>query len=184
MELVGDEKKIQALFSELRSDDQRIIPRFRTVLARAESRAIQSRKGFSFSFVAATAFLICALVSVAWWSSRWQSGRQSAAIVVIEQAKTSAEPAHTLKSMERTEVAAVESQNRSPRRCSLNFLSRRRAALAAARMKATSDAIAIASWKSPTADLLVSPSDEVLTSLPKLNQSANELKSFLTSRAN
>jgi hypothetical protein len=48
----------------------------------------------------------------------------------------------------------------------------------AANMKAAREAQTLASWQSPTAALLDSPSDELLKSLP-LNQTVDELKSFL-----
>jgi len=49
----------------------------------------------------------------------------------------------------------------------------------AANRKAARDAKAIESWQSPTATLLDSSSDELLKSLPQLNQTVDELKSFL-----
>jgi hypothetical protein len=58
-------------------------------------------------------------------------------------------------------------------------LSAQQNALVAANRRLTRDAKAITSWKSPTADLLSSPGDEIFTSLPQLNQSASDLKSFL-----
>jgi len=54
--------------------------------------------------------------------------------------------------------------------------------LVAANQKATRDAKAIESWQSPTATLLESPSDALLKSMPQLNQSGDELKSFLPTK--
>jgi len=51
--------------------------------------------------------------------------------------------------------------------------------LVAAGEKTLRDAKTIASWQSPTATLLGSSSDELLKSLPQLNQTVDELKSFL-----
>ena len=39
MELVGEEKRIQALFSELRAEDESVTQRFATVWNRAEAQA-------------------------------------------------------------------------------------------------------------------------------------------------
>ena len=61
---------------------------------------------------------------------------------------------------------------------------RRRAVMLAANKKVLEDAKAIAKWASPTAALLSSSTDQVLTSLPQLNQNANQLKSFLPSSSN
>jgi hypothetical protein len=65
-----------------------------------------------------------------------------------------------------------------------SLAARRRAQLIAANRKLTREAKAITSWQSPTAALLSSPNDEIFTSLPQLNQSASDLKSFLPSRSN
>jgi hypothetical protein len=54
----------------------------------------------------------------------------------------------------------------------------------AANQQLTKEAKAIASWQSPTSDLLSSPSDGLFKSLPQLNENANELKSFLPNREN
>src|SRR5438270_10127016 len=72
MELVGEEKKIQTLFSELRLADEQTAPSFSATWNRAQARALRPRRAFNLSFAAATALLICALVSLAWWSTRWQ----------------------------------------------------------------------------------------------------------------
>ena len=64
----------------------------------------------------------------------------------------------------------------------LKLAARRQAVLVAEGKKALRDAKAIQSWQSPTATLMDSPSDELLKSLPQLNQTVDELKSFLPSR--
>ena len=67
MELVGEEKKIQALFSEVRLADEQITPSFAGVWNRAQAKTVRTQRAFNLSFVAATALLVCALVSLAWW---------------------------------------------------------------------------------------------------------------------
>ena len=52
----------------------------------------------------------------------------------------------------------------------------------AASQQLTKEAKAIASWQSPTSDLMSGPSDGLFKSLPQLNENANELKSFLPNR--
>jgi hypothetical protein len=47
------------------------------------------------------------------------------------------------------------------------------------RVSADLSTVAISNWQSPTITLMESPSDDVLTSLPQLDQSATELKTFL-----
>src|SRR5437588_12853524 len=72
MELVGEEKKIRTLFSELRLADEQTVPSFSATWNRAQARALRPRRAFNLSFAVVTALLICALVSLAWWLTRWQ----------------------------------------------------------------------------------------------------------------
>src|SRR6266542_5247045 len=74
MELVGEER-IQALFSELRLADEQSVPSFAAVWNRAQSRTYRPQRAFNLSFVAATALLVCALVSLALWSRQWQQSQ-------------------------------------------------------------------------------------------------------------
>lgn len=70
----------------------------------------------------------------------------------------------------------------SPKSNAVKLAARREALLVAANRKATHEEKAIASWKSPTVTLLDSSSGELLKSLPQLNQTVDELKSFLPSQ--
>src|SRR5438270_1844416 len=70
MELVGEEKRIHALFSEVRLADEQTAPSFVGVWNRAQAKTIRTQRAFNLSFVAATALLVCALVSLAWWVNR------------------------------------------------------------------------------------------------------------------
>src|SRR5439155_8713632 len=73
----------------------------------------------------------------------------------------------------------VPQRHYSERSRTLKLAARRQAVLVVANKRALRDAKAIESWQSPTATLLDSSSDEILKSLPQLNQSVNEFKSFL-----
>jgi hypothetical protein len=178
MELVGEEKRIQALFNELRLVDGQTTPSFVGVWNRAQAKTIRKQRAFNLSFVAVTALLVCALVSLAWWSKRWQRNPNAVAIAppvpsmrpvkVGDEEVTSPKPAPT----------AVASSSKSNSR----KLAARREVLLVANRKATHEAQAIARWQSPTAALLNSSSDELLKSLPQLNQTVEELKSFLPSQ--
>jgi len=187
MELVGEEKKIQTLFSELRLADEQTAPSFSATWNRAQARALRPRRAFNLSFVAATALLICALVSLAWWSTHWQRTQRpnvvavtSSGVVrdlksaeVVPAGKESptpsgSEPKKPVSTAHRFEVSARLRAERLAARQEANLL-------AAAKKQAT----AISSWQSPTATLLSSPNDDLLKSLPQLNESTNDLKSFL-----
>ena len=181
MELVGEEKRIQALFSELRLADEQTTPSFAGVWNRAQSKTMRTQRAFNLSFVAATALLVCALVSLAWWSRHWQRNPDVVAtappVPATGPVKVGVENSEVNSS---TPVQRRDSSNSKSR--ALKLAARREALLVAANRKATHEAKAIASWQSPTATLLDSPSDELLKSLPQLNQAVDELKSFLPSQ--
>lgn len=178
MELVGDEKRIQALFSELKLADAYNTPSFAGVWNRAQSKTIRKQRAFSLSFVAATALLVCAFVSLAWWSKHWQRNPSVDA--------TAPRAAATVPVRVRVEHEAVnlpkpvpKGDNPGTKSRLLKLAVRRAALLAAANRRAGREAKTIASWQSPTATLLDSHSDELLKSVPQLNQTVYELKSFL-----
>ena len=178
MESSGEEKKLQALFSELKVADEETAPRFARVWNRA---AIKPRRGFAFNpvFVATTALLVCALVSLAVWS-RYRQPTQTHAVVRVETPaapnieRPTASPTAAPTSFPAKENA-IARRNRTVRRNSIQL---------AANRKLTRDAKAITDWESPTSALLSSPSDELFSSLPQLNENASGLQSFLPSRPN
>ena len=186
MELVGEEKKIQTLFSELRLGDEQTVPSFGATWNRAQARALRPRRAFNLSFAAATALLICALVSLAWWSTHWQRPQPNVVAVtpsgVVPDLKPSAgvpaskESPAPSGSEPKKSVSAAHRFEASARLRAGRLAARQEANLLAAAKK---QAAAISSWQSPTATLLSSPNDDLLKSLPQLNESTNDLKSFL-----
>jgi|SRR5712692_8087919 len=187
MELVGEEKKIQTLFSELRLADERTAPSFSATWNRAQARALRPRRAFNLSFVAATALLICALVSLAWWSRHWQRTQQPNVVAITasgvapdlkpsDVVPASKESAAPNRSEPKKPVTAAHRFEGSARLRAERLAARQEANLLAAAKKQAS---AISSWQSPTATLLSSPNDDLLKSLPQLNESTNGLKSFL-----
>jgi hypothetical protein len=184
MELVGDEKRIQALFRELRLEDECITPRFATIWNRARSESIRPRRAFNFSFTAATLLLVFALGSLAWWSIRWPRTQQPNAVVAGPSIPSVASTQEALNP-EPSHVSTVEPRYRSSFKSrSARFAVRRNAEMLAARRAAIREAAAISSWQSPTATLLSSQNDELLKSLPQLGDSVNALKSFLPKTSN
>lgn len=183
MELVGEEKRIQALFSELRLADERVMPGFAAVLSRAQSRNVRPLRAFNLSFALATALVICALVSLAVLSRWWQQSQQPSVAVVNVPPVPIVFPAPSRVTLEPNHSPSVESGHKSSGRArALSLAARRRAGLLAQRRAEIRDAKAISSWKSPTATLLSSQNDALLNSLPQLNESAKELKSFLPNK--
>lgn len=184
MELAGEEKRIQALFSEARLADGQSTPSFAGVWNRAQAKAYRPRKAFNLAFVAATALLVCALVSLAWWSTRWQKSPEviaSVAPVTVPATLAVANPDADQKNVNPRGPLPKHFASNSKLKA-LKLAARREAILVAANKQAARDAKVITSWQSPTATLLDSPSDDLLKSLPQMNQTVNEMKSFLPSQ--
>ena len=176
MELGWEEKRIQALFSDLRLADSQIAPRFATTWNRALA-APRRMRTFNPAFVAATAFLVCALVSLAVWS-KYSRPTERPVVKVLAPDPTLPLAVKTAGS---EAIPKPESNLGKKRSRAIRLAAQRKALLAA---KLTREARAMTSWQSPTSALLSSPSDEVFSSLPQLNQSAIDLRSFLPSRSN
>lgn len=179
MELSGEEKKLQALFSELKAADEETAPRFARVWNGASPGA---RRAFIFhpALVAGMALLVCAVISLAVWS-RYRPETQPSIRVGIPTAPNAAHtiasptvPAAPRTTAPTTKEKTTARRNRTTvRRNSIQF---------AANRKLARDAKAITDWESPTSALLSSPSDALFSSLPQLNENANGLQSFLPSR--
>ena len=183
MELSGEEKKLRALFRELKAVDEQVAPHFGATWNRAQIAPRKTRM-FNPAFVAVTLLLVCGAAAFAVWSrySRTTSSPQP----VIANARQNP---GTIPAAETTPPPAPESPLPKPKNAVIvarrnKVANRQNSMLAAANRKLQRDAKSIASWTSPTSALLDSPSDEIFSSLPELNQSATQLKSFLPSRSN
>jgi hypothetical protein len=182
MELVGEEKKIQALFSELRLADEQAAPSFLGVWNRAQLRPRTRVSPLSFSLVAAAFAVFVAVVVLALWSSSRLQTSPANPIVAIAPVTSPVTPASTIGVessgiLPKKELPRVSQNARAAR-----FAARQKAELLAARRAEIRDATAISSWQSPTATLLSSQNDALLNSLPQLNESVKELKSFLPNK--
>ena len=193
MESGWEEKKIQALFSELKSTDEQVAPRFATIWNRTQL-APRRIRAFNPAFVAATALLVCALISLAVWSRYTQRTQPTVAVVappsvvaappsVLPSVVAPPAPVAVSTSPGADEVRSSPTQQNIKRSRPIRLRAQQNTLLAG-NQKLTREAKAITNWQSPTSSLLSSPSDEIFSSLPQLNQSASELKSFLPSRAN
>jgi len=185
MESVGNEKKIQALFRELKLEDERVAPEFIKVWNRAHATSPGSPV-FKISFAVATAaLLVITLSALVLWSRNGQSGDQVDPKLATESTPPGSTPAphqatpamppptRPLRSVVAQSPVRVKSNQWPPK------LAARRKADLAARNAVIREAVSISSWQSPTATLMQSPADHVLTSLPQLDRSLNELKTFL-----
>ena len=190
MESVGNEKKIQALFRELKLADEHLAPKFIKVWNRAQATSSGSPRVFKISFALATAaLLVITLSALVRWSRNGQPGDQVDPKVATESTPPGSMPGSTPAPHQVTPatppptrpVRSVVAQ--SPVRVKSNQwpskLAARRKADLEAKNAVIREAVSISSWQSPTSTLMQSPADHVLTSLPQLDRSLNELKTFL-----
>jgi hypothetical protein len=170
MELAGDEKRIQALFSELSLADKRQTPRFEKLWRGAEATSPTPRLSKSLVFVVATLLVIGTGMFAIWLRfTAKDTSIDSANKLTPQQTVAPATP----PAPEPQKLALVP-----PRRQH----SHRQRSLA--RLKLTvptlqERAAVLANWQSPTDTFMTSPVASSFSSLPQLNQSARDLESFL-----
>ena len=182
MEIIGDDKRLRALYSETRFVDEQTAPSFSAVWHRAQSRAKQPRRTLTFVFASALVLVIFATATFAIWSKYSQRAKTYSAFAT----PSAADVVIASKGNSGATSSAVDVRYPSvPRKPRANKLAaQRQQLLVAENRKAEQAAKEIASWQSPTASLLSSSSDDLFKSLPQLNQNANEMKSFLPNREN
>jgi hypothetical protein len=181
MELAGNEKKIQALFRELKLADERVAPGFTRVWNRAQATSPGSPRVFKISFAVATALFVITLSSLVLWSRNWQRSRQSNPNVATGPTTPGSTPAPPLAPslVKPTQLRVAAPPNRVKANRWDRRLAARRHVDLNARNATIRETVSISSWQSPTATLMQSPAADVLTSLPQLDRSLTELKTFL-----
>jgi hypothetical protein len=160
MNLVGDEKRIQALFRELRLENQQVVPGFEKVWNCARAPGSERRRVASTSLVALTSALVVMTLSM---SLFWSTDRSPE---IPKQDVVGMRP-----------VAIPTSVNSLEPSGHRKLTPRKKTQLAAKPI--IRDAIALSTWKSPTAIFMESPTGSEINSLPQLNQAAKELQLFL-----
>lgn len=181
MEIIGDDKKLRALYSETRFVDEQVVPSFSAAWHRAHSRAKRPRRTVALAFASALAVVIFAVATFAVWSKYSQqpqmySAFASAAATNLTLPNRGSEITPPTVPVNRVTALIRSRANR--------LAAQRQQLLVAENRKAQKEAKEIASWQSPTASLLSSSSDDLFKSLPQLNQNATEMKSFLPNRSN
>jgi hypothetical protein len=184
MELAGDEKKIQALFSELSLADAQDAPRFEK-LWREDLRAHrQPRFGKPLVVIAATLLVAMGVLFVAWRGYKSNAQQNAQTIAPQNSAPQNSAPQQFVTPREPDvrepdKTALVNRPTYAPtnRR---RTLARRRQAERALQQQAAM----LASWKSPTANFMTSPIRSKFNSLPQLDQSVKDLQSFLPKESN
>ena len=182
MEIIGDDKKLRALYSETRLVDEQVAPSFSAAWHRAQSRAKQPRRVLNLAFASVLALVIVAVATFAIWSKYSPRAETYSAFAIPTAANI------VIASKSNPEAASPAIDVKYPslsRKSRANKLAAQRQQLMVAEnRKAEKAAKEIASWQSPTGSLLSSSSDSLFKSLPQLNENANEMKSFLPNRSN
>ena len=182
MDLNGEEKRIQALFDELKSHDHRIAPSFARTWNIAQSRIGRSRSVKSLltlpAFLA-TAVLICVVgVAIVLFSVDSRPAQQTQ-INTSKQLRNDAggafKPSVEVKSDE-----ANSKPKTKPRNDVIRFRTMATKRTIARRGLPKIKSSDLSLWQSPTAGLLRFPGDQLLRTGPAVIQSAPELRSFLS----
>ena len=195
MEIIGEDKKLRALFSETRVADEAVTPSFTSVWHRAQARRLQPRRAFNLSFALVTALLVLTLGSLAVWSMYSSRSHQRDEAVKNESAPGVLAPVPA-KSPEKAnssdDVQTAQKAPETPAETSVHRSGKPRVRRSTAQPgvqmiaynQTTVKETTIDSWESPTSTLLSSPTDGLFKSVPQLNENANEMKSFLPGRSN
>lgn len=166
MEFTGDEKKIQALFSELSLEHQRRTPGFEKLWRAADKNARVPAPLVRRSALAMVTTMIlvaaCVIAIASWYRSSQSENAANIPPQIIPA--TTEPPLEQRLSADARDIRTVRPRRVRPRQTE-------RAALRQAAI--------LAKWQSPTNVLLNSPAASFLSSLPQLNQSARDLEQFL-----
>jgi hypothetical protein len=169
MEFTGDEKKIQALFSELSLEQQSRTPSFEQLWRRAQANS-PARPRFVSRFAMVMAAILAAACLIA-SSSRYRSSRFEPSANIPPQIIPSTTPdTRVIQPEQFLSAHSSDVHTAHPRRP----VRQPRIERAAIR-----EAAVLSNWQSPTNILLNSPAVSFLSSLPQLNQSARDLEQFL-----
>jgi hypothetical protein len=168
MNLNGDEKRIQRLFRELRSREERGAPQFVSTIEAARSLGALSKNSarpLRLAVVVAILIVAALLAVVVNRNNTPRSNLVSPRQAVVEPAGPEAPPS----------VITPKPSERPP------DLSQRR--IKRVRHRRTPNDLTIAmksllAWQSPTGSLLRAPGEEILKSLPRLGDSLQKIKPF------
>jgi len=160
MELAGDEKRIQALFCELRFEDQSMAPSFNRLWQSA-----QATKPKRLLFVEPMVVLgsVAMIVAFAMWTRDTSTQRAFESDV-----------AAIVPAVDRVEAPKkLSARNRRP-------LQRKKALPKEPEHVVIEQAAVLSSWQSPTNALMEFTAGTVFKSLPDLTESATDLESYLS----
>jgi hypothetical protein len=191
MELAGDEKRIQALFSELRLEDQHTARRFEKGWKCAEAARTEPVPGSRRLIIVIASVLIVATVSAgAFWTHSVLT--QTATIEKATTLPQIAPAAYSPSAEEPKKLvvsAPIKSRRAAQRKLVNSTMKRgsestvylnRRDSSPTLKERFNEDIVSISKWRSPTETFMQSPASVVLTALPELTQSVRDLESYLS----
>lgn len=184
MDLIGEEKRIQALFHEIKAQDEQLAPPFPRTWNMVEGRFSYTRRQPVFLRAALTfpRFITAALVI-----------SSLGTVIVIRPWRLLRQPPRDASASLRNVAPAFEagtkptSEANTPRQPKLQkrkqstavvhrFTGKRMLARTSFRKHKN---IELSRWQSPTAGLLRFPGDDLLKNGPKVIQSAQDMRTFL-----
>jgi hypothetical protein len=181
MDLNGEEKRIQALFHELKAQDDKLALPFARTWNTVEARSGFTRRrpisALTFPRLIAAALVIGSLVTVI-VIQPWRLPRQP----IREPLATTKETTPASEAgVKPTSEANSSGQLKPKQNKSIAVVHRPTGRRLVAKTSLRKDRkIELSRWQSPTAGLLRSPGYELLKNSPALNQSAHEMRGFLS----
>src|SRR5262245_58766651 len=116
MEIIGNDKKLRALFDEARVADQTATPGFTSVWHRAQARSLKPRRAFNLSFAQVAALLVLTLGSLAVWSMYSFRGDQPHQAVKNETGGPAPAPSTTPEQVNGGDSVTAENNSPNPNR--------------------------------------------------------------------
>ena len=167
----GDEKRIQALFSEAALQDRTAAPAFEELWASAARKTSTPVRGVSKPLLVVTAALL--LVATSWGAWSWyRSTRSTHEQIVNTTPQTVSPPAFQQVAQQPTQTTVNAPFKPRPSRPTKRRIHQ-------PDRPAIAEAAVLSNWQSPTRIFMQSPAAVNFSSLPQLNKSLNELKQFL-----
>ena len=160
MELVGDEKRIPALFSDLKFQDQAIAPSFDRLWKAAQTTKPQRLLLVEPMLVLGSLAIIAALVM--WFKDTSTQPPIQPSVAIVLPAESRVEAPKKLSVNDRRRVQRRKVRPKEPEHALIE------------------QAAGLSSWQSPTGSLMGFTADTVVKSLPDLTESVTDLESYLS----
>jgi len=160
MELGGDEKKILALYSDLKFQDQSIAPSFDRLW-----KSAQTTKPERLLFVEPMLVLgsVAIIATLAMWSREtWTQPALQASVAIVPAAESRVEAPKKVAVKDRRAVQRRKVRPKEPEHVVIE------------------QAAVLSSWQSPTGSLMEFTADPGFKSLPDLTESVTDLESYLS----